>query len=250
MLGKDDVLRLVEQGRGYEDIGVALGIPAGLAYLLATGLPADRSDSPTAADERRPGFEATSTQYLVNRAQYRPHHRERVLTWSRARATSDVTMRDAACRRDAAPAPALDGGVSGEDIPALVGEHNELRRAAQDLLRVPGRAAGGTSVHVARRAALTRQISAALARHQAIERDHLWPRVQQSLPDGEVRAEAAERWHAQDAELFAALVGSTPDSAEFDGLAAELAVRVRRHVAAGERLFLELADAQRQPESG
>ena len=40
-----DVLTLVETGMAYEDVGRRLGIHPGLAYMIATGLPADGSDA-------------------------------------------------------------------------------------------------------------------------------------------------------------------------------------------------------------
>lgn len=38
---REQVLRQVEQGRTYEEIAVDLGVRAGQAYLIATGIPAD-----------------------------------------------------------------------------------------------------------------------------------------------------------------------------------------------------------------
>ena len=42
--GGQAALTLVEEGHSYEEAGVRLGVPPGLAYLTATGVPADSSD--------------------------------------------------------------------------------------------------------------------------------------------------------------------------------------------------------------
>src|ERR1700758_749970 len=43
-------LTLVEEGHSYEEAGLRLGVPPGLAYLTATGVPADSSDGLSAGD--------------------------------------------------------------------------------------------------------------------------------------------------------------------------------------------------------
>jgi hypothetical protein len=93
---RTDVLRLVEQGRDYPEAAAVLGIPAGLAYLIATGIPADGSDTVTGAQRRRPGMLPAHTQRLVNPRQVNPTSRPEVREWMRQRALSDPRMRAAA----------------------------------------------------------------------------------------------------------------------------------------------------------
>jgi hypothetical protein len=50
----------------YRAAGQALGVPAGQAYLVATGLPADGSDTFTPQELDRPGVLPGSTQQLVH----------------------------------------------------------------------------------------------------------------------------------------------------------------------------------------
>ena len=90
MTSKDDVLAMVRSGLDYGEIGAALGIPPGQAYLIATGLPADGSHALTDADRRRPGFVEGSTQHLVNHGPVNPTRREDVLAWVRRRAAADL----------------------------------------------------------------------------------------------------------------------------------------------------------------
>jgi hypothetical protein len=94
-----DVLRLVEQGCDYPEAGAALGIPAGLAYLLATGIPADGSDTVTGVQRQRPGMLPAHSQRLVNPRQVNPTARPDVREWLRRRALDDPQMQAAAGRK-------------------------------------------------------------------------------------------------------------------------------------------------------
>jgi hypothetical protein len=84
------VLALVEAGQSYETVGRALGIPPGLAFMIATGLPADGSGEP--APEELAGMPAlaASTQHLVNPRQVNPVRKEHVMEWVRERAAREL----------------------------------------------------------------------------------------------------------------------------------------------------------------
>ena len=69
---REEVLRRIGAGEGYEDAGRALGIPAGLAYLIATGLPADGSDSLAPEDYERPGLRLGGYPGAARRAPPQP----------------------------------------------------------------------------------------------------------------------------------------------------------------------------------
>lgn len=94
---REQVLRALEQGLGYPEIGRLQGIPAGQAYMIATGLPADGGDVPGGAHSR-PGALSTS-QHLVNPPFENPTHKETVTEWIRRRVAADSQMRAAAERR-------------------------------------------------------------------------------------------------------------------------------------------------------
>ncbi len=90
MPSKDQVLRLVRQGRGYEEIGRALRVPPGLAYLVATGIPADGGDTVTRRQRERPGMLPSRSQHLVNQREVNPTTHGLVHEWIRARARRDI----------------------------------------------------------------------------------------------------------------------------------------------------------------
>lgn len=98
MAQRSEILRMVDQGRGYQEIGAALGVPAGLAYLLATGIPADGGGTVTGVQRQRPGMLRAHSQCLVNPRQVNPTGREDVHEWARRRARGDAAMQAAAGR--------------------------------------------------------------------------------------------------------------------------------------------------------
>ncbi|MFB0621097.1 hypothetical protein [Streptomyces sp. AGS-58] len=98
---QEQVRRLLAEGLGYEEAGRRLGIPAGQAFLIATGLPADGGDTLTTDEQHRPGMPQESTQHLVNPAAKNPAGEPAVRDWLRARADGDAQMRRAARSHDA-----------------------------------------------------------------------------------------------------------------------------------------------------
>ncbi len=84
---RDQVQELLDHGHTYETAARELRIPAGQAFMIATGVPADGGDAPT------PGRAETlpaSTQALVNPAQGHPTHAPAILDWVRERAAREL----------------------------------------------------------------------------------------------------------------------------------------------------------------
>lgn len=100
----DQVQELLDRGLDYEAAGRELGIPAGQAYMIATGVPADGSgtvpDQET-PDQETPDQETTeqeseqrgglpaSSQHLANPPAHNPTRDESVQEWIKARARED-----------------------------------------------------------------------------------------------------------------------------------------------------------------
>jgi hypothetical protein len=74
----DRLQQLLLSGADQEQAAARLGIPAGLAYLVATGRPADGSHA--------------SSQHLVNPPAQNPTSSEAVHAWIRRRAQQDAQM--------------------------------------------------------------------------------------------------------------------------------------------------------------
>jgi hypothetical protein len=88
---KDQVLELLDQGHSYETAGRALDVPAGQVFMIATGLPADGSDSPSREELRtmtRPI--PASPQRLVNPPAFNPTRKPQLMEWVRMRAARDL----------------------------------------------------------------------------------------------------------------------------------------------------------------
>ncbi|MFA3879477.1 hypothetical protein ABS735_38550 [Streptomyces sp. MMCC 100] len=96
---QSQVRRLLARGLDYEQAGNRLGIPAGQAFLIATGLPADGGDTLTTEEQYRPGMTQASSQHLVNPAAVNPTGKPAVRAWLRNRAGGDAQMQRAARSR-------------------------------------------------------------------------------------------------------------------------------------------------------
>lgn len=95
MASRSQVEALVRLGADYDEIGERLHIAPGLAYLIATGLPADGSDAPAPTSTGRPGALASS-QHLANpQPVENATSRERVRAWIHDRVAADAQMRAA-----------------------------------------------------------------------------------------------------------------------------------------------------------
>ncbi|SDJ25913.1 hypothetical protein [Nonomuraea jiangxiensis] len=93
---KEQVLRLLSRGHDYAEIAELLGIPAGQAYLIATGVAADGGDTVTRAQRDRAGMLPSRSQRLVNPREVSPSARGDVHEWIRRRAWGDSPMQAAA----------------------------------------------------------------------------------------------------------------------------------------------------------
>lgn len=93
MATREQVGALLRGGLDYVAIGRALGIPAGQAYLTATGLPADGAVTLTREPRGEPHRYGSRGQVLVNPREVSPTGRGDVLAWMRRRAFMDEQMR-------------------------------------------------------------------------------------------------------------------------------------------------------------
>jgi hypothetical protein len=84
----DQVRRLLDAGHSYESIGAQLGITPGLAYMIATGVPADVSGAPVPEPGRpapQPG-----AQRLVGPVARNPIRKPHVTEWISHRAETEL----------------------------------------------------------------------------------------------------------------------------------------------------------------
>jgi len=89
---RDQIAALLDAGHSFLTAGRALDIPAGQAYMIATGRPADGSDTPHANELHdklpRPG----SSQDLVNPPPFTPTRDAQVIAWVQHRAARELTQ--------------------------------------------------------------------------------------------------------------------------------------------------------------
>lgn len=115
MATREQVLELLRSGDSIEAAARRLGLPAGQAYMIATGIPADYSDSLGPEDYGREGLQLGGTQALLGVPHHNPggpEDKPQVMEWVRARAGADAQMQAAASRRSGGagvPADANEG---------------------------------------------------------------------------------------------------------------------------------------------
>jgi hypothetical protein len=90
MPSREQVLALLDAGHSYETAGRVLHIPPGQAYLIATGLPADGSDTPHPAEEQGKPLLPGSTQHLVNPPAFNPTRNPKIVRWVQERAAHEL----------------------------------------------------------------------------------------------------------------------------------------------------------------
>ncbi len=87
---RDQVLELLDHGHSYETAARELGLPAGQVFMIATGLPADGSDTPTPEELKNRRLLPGSSQHLVNPPVFNPTRNEEVIEWVQARAAGEL----------------------------------------------------------------------------------------------------------------------------------------------------------------
>ena len=90
-VSRSRVLQLLSAGDSWDAIGRELDISPGLAFMIATGVPADGSGVPELGDRPAAGGEPMSSpQALINRRIHNPLRHPRVEAWVAARAAREL----------------------------------------------------------------------------------------------------------------------------------------------------------------
>lgn len=241
---REQALLSYQQHGDYQAAGKQLGIPAGQAYLVATGLPADGGDTFPPEHTGQPGVLAESTQALIYGGQQvrNPTTKPDVHDWIKQRAAADGPMQAAEQARDATPGEPLDPPDT-DILFVLSRQHDQVTALIKQLKAIPGVTKGGSAVHQSRRASITDMITVELSRHEAAEEEHFWPWVRSVLDDGDELAQTAFGQEQQGKDLLTALGQVKPSEERFDELAEELEKAARKHVAFEDRVLLKLRDA-------
>jgi Hemerythrin HHE cation binding domain len=240
---RQQVLAALDGGTDYPAAGAALGIHPGLAYLIATGFPADGSDVVTTEEQQRPGVLPGSSQHLASPPASEPDAAGVVHAWLRRRAKGDPQMLAAARARTADPGPVNDPGHTTDVLTVLTRQHDAVTALVKQLDTIPGRSKGGTPAQASERESIVDMISRALAVHETAEEQHLWPRVREVLFDGGEWAAHGLEQEQEATETLTALSRADPQTEEFDQLVEKLMSRLHKHVAFEDRLFLQLREA-------
>jgi hypothetical protein len=239
---REQVRALLADGLDYADAGRRLGIPAGQAYLIATGQAADGGDAPSDQQDRRGGL-LPSSQHLANPPHENPTGKQVVREWMASRVAADDQMRAAAAQRTAEPPEPVDPDDNHDAIVVLGRDHNQVRYLVQQLQALPSHKTGGPAGDLARRKSIVDMITMRLSGHEAAEQEVFWPAVRSALPDGDKWADGALEQEQEGKDTLTALGRMDPDSDEFDEHVEQLVAELRKHVAYEERVFLLLRRA-------
>jgi hypothetical protein len=91
MATRAQVVELLDGGHSYETAARELGISPGLAFMIATGLPADGGDVPAPEELEGKRVQPGSSQHLSNPPPFNPTRNEDVIEWARRRAARELT---------------------------------------------------------------------------------------------------------------------------------------------------------------
>jgi hypothetical protein len=87
---RDQVQDLLDKGHSFQTAGRALGVPAGQAYMIATGRPADGSGPPAPDAVHDERLRSGSPQQLVHPPSLPPSRNAEVMAWVRERAAREL----------------------------------------------------------------------------------------------------------------------------------------------------------------
>jgi hemerythrin-like domain-containing protein len=246
MATREQVRQLLDGGLDYRAAARQLRIPAGQAYMIATGVPADGSDSIPDEEMARRDDLVPASQHLANPPHRNPTTKEQVRAWIKARVAADGQMRAALRQRTIEPPPIQDPDDSHDAITVLGRQHSQVRWLLKELQALPSHTTGGEPVHRSERKSIVDMITVRLTEHEAIEEQHFWPAVRKQLPDGGHYADTAQQQEQEGQDSLAELGRLDPGSREFDEHVEQFVTLVRKHVAFEELVFLKLREAMSQ----
>ncbi len=90
LVTREAVREAVRDERSWEAVGVALDVRPGLAFMVATGVPADGGGVPDLSERTGAGPTLSSPQVLVNPREHNPVRNDLVEAWVRARAEREL----------------------------------------------------------------------------------------------------------------------------------------------------------------
>jgi hemerythrin-like domain-containing protein len=240
---REQVRQLLGQGLDYQQAGRRLGIPPGQAYLIATGVPADGSDTIPDPEMAGRGDLLPVSQQLANPPYHNPTSKKSTREWMKARVAADRQMRTAMRQRTAEP-PAIDDADGQHDAVTVLGQqHNQVRYLLKELQALPSHTTGGSPEQITERKSIVDMVTARLSQHETIEEEYFWPAVRAALPDGDQLADTALGQEQEGKDSLTELGRKDPDSRDFDEHVEQFVLQVRKHVAFEERVFLKLREA-------
>ena len=89
-ISRAQVTELLDAGHSYETAARVLGVAPGLAFMVATGLPADGSVAIPPEELARRRVLPGSSQHLIGPPVFNPTRKRSVIEWVRRRAAAEL----------------------------------------------------------------------------------------------------------------------------------------------------------------
>ena len=110
-------------------------------------------------------------------------------------------------------------------------DHEEVKRALDELEHGPTAEAGANADQLMVREKLVEELTIEESKHEAVEEEYFWPAVRQRLADGDTLADHAIEQEQAAKFVLDDLIGRKPDDPKFEELVGRFIADGREHIA-------------------
>ena len=110
-------------------------------------------------------------------------------------------------------------------------DHEEVKRALDELERGPTAEAGANTDQLMVREKLVEELTIEESKHEAVEEEYFWPAVRDHLADGDKLADHAIEQEQAAKFVLEDLIGRKPDDPKFEELVGRFIADGREHIA-------------------
>jgi hemerythrin-like domain-containing protein len=109
-------------------------------------------------------------------------------------------------------------------------DHEEVKRALNELEGGPTAESGADADHLTLRERLVEELVIEESKHEAVEEEYFWPAVRDHLPDGDELADQAIEQEQAAKYVLNDLIGMKPDDPKFEELVTKFIDDGREHI--------------------
>jgi hemerythrin-like domain-containing protein len=109
-------------------------------------------------------------------------------------------------------------------------DHEEVKRALDELEHGPTAGTGASAAQLAVREKLVEELTIEESKHEAVEEEYFWPAVRDRLADGDTLADHAIEQEQAAKFVLEDLIGRKPDDPKFEELVGRFIADGREHI--------------------